>query len=636
MKRITLIISTFWTLNCAFGQVQEGGTPEGFNFANKTAESLTTFSFSFNETQIKAVNDTAYDVGVAELVNINFVTQSSKFTTTDGVKIYRLLIEVENTLGLGVEFSDFYLPTGSKLYAYNEDKTIVLGAYTSNNNQADSKFSIQPISGTKLILEYNEPSGINDNPQIIISRISKIYRPLFGDSQTAQQKSSDCYENVHCVSGIEVERSVMKWLFYDDKDESYYVCSCALVNQDVSANDIKPYVLTANHCGKNADLSTAVFYFNYQNSTCTNNNASEYNYTLTGGTKRAKRAVFDMFLLELNSFPPPDYNVHLAGWDRSNRGDLSDNVMGIHHPEGIEKKISQGTFKANTNPNFWRVEWDRNDAPTAGGSSGSPLFEDDNDRIVGWLSYGTSDCDKIDGIDRYGKFRDAWSSIYGSDQRLKDWLDPNDNDPNELDGRDPCFTNLLIQNRTFYSAQQRYQPENKVTIQAGNTIETSGNVVIKSGSEYKFTAGQQIVLKPGFHAEAGSNFTATIEPCELIAKRMMSENEIITDSLIEEKTNVYKLKTESLDLKVQTSVFAFPNPSKDFTTIEYSLANEDFVTIEIYDINGVLLTALMTNKQHKEGIYQVDFDTSNLSSGQYNCVLKTSSTLKNCRIIKTN
>jgi flagellar hook assembly protein FlgD len=117
---------------------------------------------------------------------------------------------------------------------------------------------------------------------------------------------------------------------------------------------------------------------------------------------------------------------------------------------------------------------------------------------------------------------------------------------------------------------------------------------------------------------------------------MISENETVTDSLIQEKTSVYKLKTESLDLKIQTSVFAFPNPSRDFTTIEYSLANEDFVTIEIYDVNGILITTLMSNKQHKEGIYQVDFDTSNLSSGQYNCVLKTSSTLKNCRIIKTN
>lgn len=115
---------------------------------------------------------------------------------------------------------------------------------------------------------------------------------------------------------------------------------------------------------------------------------------------------------------------------------------------------------------------------------------------------------------------------------------------------------------------------------------------------------------------------------------MISEDE--TETLTEEKASIYSLKTENRDLKVQTSIFAFPNPSRDFTTIEYSLVSNDLVTIEIYDKNGNLLTTLMNNKQHKEGIYQVDFDTSSLPSGQYNCILKTSSILKNCKIIKTN
>lgn len=636
MKRIILIFSTFYILlniNNVFGQVQEGGTPESFNSDVKSVDSLATFSFTLDERHIKPANDTAYDVGMAEQVNIDFVIESSKFINDAGIKIYRLVIEVQHALGFGIDFSDFYLPDESKLYAYSEDTTILLGAFTSNNNQTDNKFSIQPVFGTKLILEYNQYSG-NEPPRIIINRISKIYRPIFGNSQTALQKSSNCYENIHCVPNLEVDRSVMAWFYYDEKDESYYVCSCALVNQDVSANDLKAYILTADHCGKNADLSTAVFYFNYQHSNCDNNNAYQYNYTMTGASKKAKRAIYDMFLLELYSFPPPDYNVHLSGWDRSSRSNLSDNLMGIHHPGGIDKKISLGSFRANTNPNFWRVEWDRNDAPTAKGSSGSPLFEDNNDRIIGWLSYGSSDCDKIDGIDRYGKFRDAWSSILGSDSRLRDWLDPNDNDKNQLDGRDPCFTDLLIQNRIFYSARQRYQPENKVTVQAGNRIETLGNVIIKNGSEHKFSAGYQIIFNTGFDAEAGSNFTAVIEPCELIAKNTMSDGNLPTDSIIKESVEVYKLDTESLDLKVQTTISAFPNPFKDYTTVEYSLADEDIVSVEIYDMHGTLVATLINSKQHQKGIYQINFDTRALTAGQYSCILRTSSSVKTYKFVK--
>jgi len=184
----------------------------------------------------------------------------------------------------------------------------------------------------------------------------------------------------------------------------------------------------------------------------------------------------------------------------------------------------------------------------------------------------------------------------------------------------------------FYSAQAYYQPENIVTVQAGNTIETLDNVIIYYGSEYKFTAGQQIILNPGFHTQAGSNFTATIEPCDLIAKSMIDET--IVDSLVGKKTDLFKLNTESLDLNVQASVFSYPNPSKNYTVIEYSLSKQDVISIEIYNMNGVLITTLAKNKYCEKGIYKIDFDTSNLTTGQYNCVLKTSSEVRTCKITK--
>ncbi|MGM0641956.1 MAG: 3-coathanger stack domain-containing protein [Thermotogota bacterium] len=635
MKHL-IIISTLLVTTNVLGQIQEPGIPESFNFTLKSKETISELSYSLSSKDIKAINDTAYDVGVAEQVNIDFFSSAHKTISENNVEIYQLKIQVKNTLGIGLNFDKFYLPENGKLFVFNEDKTILLGAFTSKNNQSDNKFSIQPIKGELIILEYNQPISTKSVANININRIAKIYRPIFGTKNSAQLKSSSCYTDVHCVSGLKVERSVLKWLFYDENDESYYVCSCALINQDVPANDVKPYILTANHCGKNADLSTATFYFNYQNSDCGNNDANQYNYTMTGGSKRAKRWLYDMFLLELNKFPPPDYNVHLAGWDRDKKGNLPDDMLGIHHPHGDEKNVSLGTMKSNTNPYFWRVVFDRNDTPTHPGSSGSPLFEDINDRVIGWDSYSTSDCDNLDGITRYGKFRKAWTGP-SSAKRLKNWLDPNDNDNNQIDGKDPCFTNLLVDSRTFYSAQQRYQPENKVTVQAGNKIETSGNVVIKNGSEYKFTAGQQIVLKPGFHAEAGSNFTATIEPCEQIAKKMAgnsSEPNSPTTSQTLEENNVYKVNTEKLDLRINgTEVNIFPNPTNGLTVIEYSLKTPDVVTVEIYLVSGTKINSLLTQTPHDSGIYQVDFDASELPKGIYACILKTSDSVFTKKII---
>ena len=312
--RIFFIITSLFICSSLLGQIQESGQPESFKLVlNNTFENVPTLSYSLSDGDIRAGNDTAYDVGVAELVDINYFASAQRTILENDVVVVQLRIQVEHALGVGLNFDQFYLPEHGKLFAYNSDRSILLGAYTSKNNQTDGKFSIQPILGNSMILEYNQPSFAKPTATLNIDRVAKIYRPIFGSKRAAQSRSSSCYTDVHCIAGLEVERSVLKWLYYNEKDESYHVCSCVLMNQDVSEDNVKPYILTANHCGNNADLSTAIFYFNYQNSMCGNNNAYAYNYTMSGGNKRAKRVVYDMFLLELNEFPPPDYNVHLGG-----------------------------------------------------------------------------------------------------------------------------------------------------------------------------------------------------------------------------------------------------------------------------------------------------------------------------------
>ena len=282
-----------------------------------------------------------------------------------------------------------------------------------------------------------------------------------------------------------------------------------------------------------------------------------------------------------------------AGWSRYKKGDLPDDMLGIHHPHGEEKNISLGTLNANTNPNFWRVQWDRNDSPTLKGSSGSPLFEDNNDRVIGWLSYGTADCDNLDGLERYGKFRKAWTGPT-PEGRLRNWLDPNDFDNNQIHGRDPCFTNLHITNRTFNSAQQQYQPENKVTVQAGNTIETSGNTIINSGSEYKFSAGSQIILKPGFHARSGSDYMATIEPCDQIGRR---ENKNSADSQNEEHLKIQQedsfytdnMRKHGLHLSGE-ELHIWPNPTNGLFYIDLAESYVSSGELIIRKINGKVVS----------------------------------------------
>ena len=100
----------------------------------------------------------------------------------------------------------------------------------------------------------------------------------------------------------------------------------------------------------------------------------------------------DMALLQLMETPPTYYQPYYAGWNAKDQGTAP--YVGIHHPEGTVKRLNTteevelttfnspvGNFIKN---GHWQIkEW--SDGSTAGGSSGSGLF-DSNGLVIGGLS----------------------------------------------------------------------------------------------------------------------------------------------------------------------------------------------------------------------------------------------------------
>ncbi|MBK8549831.1 MAG: T9SS type A sorting domain-containing protein [Ignavibacteria bacterium] len=60
----------------------------------------------------------------------------------------------------------------------------------------------------------------------------------------------------------------------------------------------------------------------------------------------------------------------------------------------------------------------------------------------------------------------------------------------------------------------------------------------------------------------------------------------------------------------------YPNPFNPVTVIRYSLSENRFITLKVFDIQGKELETLVSEKQHA-GNYEVPFDASKLSSGIY-------------------
>jgi hypothetical protein len=89
----------------------------------------------------------------------------------------------------------------------------------------------------------------------------------------------------------------------------------------------------------------------------------------------------------------------------------------------------------------------------------------------------------------------------------------------------------------------------------------------------------------------------------------------------------YKFNTEGLeiskDILAETNTPKeylleqnYPNPFNPSTQIIYSIIEDGLVTIKVYDILGREITTLL-NEEKPAGIYNLNFDASNLSSGIY-------------------
>jgi type IX secretion system substrate protein/PKD domain-containing protein/trypsin len=441
MKKIISIVS-FLFLFVAFlqAQISEGGIPFGFQNENlnKGIKSVQIHQPDFsnidaadNDNHLKSVQ-----IGLGIALEVDFKKEAS-ITNIMGGRLYQLRIEAKGAKALSFAYDNFYLPEGLRFFIYSEDKQQVIGAFTHKNNRENGGFTTEAVKGEACILELFYPEGTNEDFVVQIEEVAYMFKSIDGTNG-----SDFCEVNVNCPEGDAwksqrngVAKIVLK------SGAGSYLCSGSLVNN--TALDNRPYFLTADHCGKEAsleDYSKWVFYFNYQSEGCPDPGTVPASNTISGAELISRAIVeesdgSDFKLLELMEVVPDSYGPYYNGWSRKNTAASSG--VGIHHPQGDIKKISTFTSKLgstpyasnNEDPNekYWKVLWsetETNFGVTEGGSSGSPIFNQDG-LIVGALTGGYASCTNTAGADYYGKFWYSWESNGAtSDQQLQPWLDP--------------------------------------------------------------------------------------------------------------------------------------------------------------------------------------------------------------------
>jgi len=353
--------------------------------------------------------------------------------------VWQLGIHCPEATSVSLILDTFEIPKGGKLFVWNKERTHFLGSFTHENMQENGSFAIGLIQGDEIVLEYSVPLHLENWGNIEIGTIVHGYRNIlashFDDSSDRGPfgNSGACNINVNCPEGNDwqVEKRSVALIVQGGNA----VCSGALVNN--TAQDGTPYFLTANHC-LGGSVANWVFYFNHESSNCAGSTGPTDN-SISGSTLRASNAYSDFALLELSSIPPTNWNVQYSGWDRTDNEANVSTTVGIHHPSGDVKKIcfddNAPYHSLEAGAQVWFVDqWEL--GVTEGGSSGSPLFNQDH-RIIGQLYGGASACSgsvNNGQFDYYGRFGQSWDHGTTDATRLSNWLDPLGSNPTVLDG----------------------------------------------------------------------------------------------------------------------------------------------------------------------------------------------------------
>ncbi len=644
MKHTPLIFILLLMLHFnSFSQISKEGKPKSFSSAmKKEIHTITTPAIDVkkllaeDEKEQRENKDAPFRFGCPIQVNYSLDNSGTWEELENGDRVWRLKIYSQEAYSLNLIYSDFFMPEDATFFVYSEDKSTVLGAFTKENNSEHRKFSTSPTVGETCILEYYEPLKVHGQGHLQISTIVHAYKNVFGENQKENilEKvngfggSASCNINVNCPQGYpwyKQKRSVAMVLRYNGSR----LCSGALVNN--TSQNVTPYFLTAFHCvdidgnkvisaADISDAQTWIFMFNYESPNCSNINGPT-NQTISGATFISAYQPSDFALLKLNNTPPLSYDVFYAGWSAVDI--VPSSSAAIHHPRGDIKKISfeNNPAVSSSYPNcpansHWEVRWDA--GMVEHGSSGSPLF-DQNQRIIGQLhGVAFSYCTDVNKWTYSGKFSSSWNGGGTPSTRLKDWLDPLNTGTLILDGRYPATPSVWVGGPFgYYTAVVNNAPSTPwyswYYMQLDD--ETSSTSLLTSQQP-----PISDVAPRGYWYSIGGNTKSinfSTSPSYLKVEVSFTNGQSAISPIVYVYDNTPAKENLTMVVPKEYTISQnYPNPFNPETEIQYALPQSSNVKIIVYDVLGKEISTLVNEKQEK-GYHTTKWNAKNVSSGTY-------------------
>jgi len=457
-----LIICSFNLSNHIISQMSYGGKPITLKESSHNSLRMSKQDFEINTIYVPDLNKNQIQQELNNMkrscedcnsrsfygkeveLNINFFEQATSYQTEDSMKVWILQLSSNEAEGFQLIFNKFHLIKGSQMFVYNEDKTMILGAFTSENNRDCNTFITQNINGKSIYIEYSEPLE-NEGSEIMLEKVVYIFSKCFvnkGPFVGEGEGAAPCQINTSCSlgNGYDIEIKSTAIILSKNNNNYWGTCSGVLINDGTNyLGRLHPFFLTANHCYEDIDEKTGkttfydpkdwLFLFRHEATTCNSNGSDVPNNTTKSalGARILLRdehsAGADYMLLELNNniSDISKYDVVFAGYDYFDAsvplGFNLQPIISVHHPQGDVKKISRSKLPAQhtgwnkDGDDHWKVTFTTG-FKSEPGSSGAPLFDSEH-RIVG-ICHGSKD--GITCNDPY----DTWQSLYGKLSRAYD------------------------------------------------------------------------------------------------------------------------------------------------------------------------------------------------------------------------
>ncbi|MCP4659471.1 MAG: S1 family peptidase, partial [bacterium] len=253
-------------------------------------------------------------------------------------RLWQLRVVAPGATDLNFGFGRFRLPKGATLHVLSLEEGYYQGPYTGADHHDHGQLWTPVVPGAAAMVELYVPADAEFAPELELVRVGRGYRDLFSrePGYFFPYKQGSCNIDVICPLGDDWRDQIRAVAVYGTGGSTF--CTGTLLNN--LEEDLRPFFLTANHCGiTSSNAASVVVYWNYESSTCGALSGGSLSDNTSGATFRASDYGNDMTLIELNSTPNSAYDVYYSGWD-ARTSTAPQSSIGIHHPSTDEKAIS--------------------------------------------------------------------------------------------------------------------------------------------------------------------------------------------------------------------------------------------------------------------------------------------------------